>query len=85
MRLHKKDFWLSNNVVALHLDNSNAKVYSCNHCNHLLFCRLACHTLNLADMYVINLLPTYLPTYLNVEAGYNKEGWLQNSTFFTHG
>ena len=44
--------------------------------------RQACPILNMANIHGINLLPAYLPNYLNVEAGYHWEGWFQSGTFF---
>ena len=38
--------------------------------------RLACHDLNVADMYGINLLPAYFPAHVNVEAYYLSQGRL---------
>ena len=58
------------------MDNSSAKAYLCNQ-GGTAFCflsRLACHILNLADKHGIPLIPTYIPTHLNVEADYLSGG-----------
>ena len=65
MMLHRMAFCLSGEVVALHLDNSTAKAYLCNHCgtvSHFLS-RLACRILSLTIKHGITLIPsTFLPT-----------------------
>ena len=65
-------FHLSGKVVALHLDNSNTKVYLCNQGGTVspFLSRLACQILSLTDKHGITLLPAYIPTHLNVEADY---------------
>ena len=65
-------FCLSGMVVALHLDNSTAKVYLCNQVGTVspFLSRLACQILNLTDKHGITLLPAYIPTHLNVEADF---------------
>ena len=71
-------FRLSGKVATLHLDNSTAKAYSCNQGGtpSTFFSKLACHILNLADMYGINLLPAYFPIHLNVITDYLSQGRL---------
>ena len=56
--LCKMAFWLSNKVVALHLDNSTAKSmwYS-----FLFLSRSACCILNLAKKHGISLIPACIP------------------------
>ena len=71
MMLHRMAC-LSGKVVALHLDNSTAKGYLCNQggtVSPFLF-RLACQILSLTNKHGITLLPSYIPTHLNVEADY---------------
>ena len=65
-------------MVALHLDNSTAKAYSCNHgATVLLFLyRLACSILNLADKHGIALILACIPVHLNVGADYILQGRL---------
>ena len=65
-------FCLSGKVVALHLDNSTAKAYLCNQGDTVspFLSRLACQILSLTDKHCITLLPTYIPTHLNVEADF---------------
>ena len=75
--LPKVAYQLSNNVVALHLDNSIAKAYLCNHdgtATHFPS-RLACYILNMATKHGITLIPAYLNTHFNVEANYLS--WVQ--------
>ena len=71
-------FWLSDKVVALHFHNSTAKgsLYNQEDAASNFLSRISCCILNLADMHGINLLPTYLLTYLNVEADYPSQGRL---------
>ena len=72
MMLHRMAIHLSGKVVALHLDNSTAKAYLCNHSGTVspfLF-RLACQILSLTNKHGITLIPAYIPTHLNVEANY---------------
>ena len=63
-------FHLSGKVVALHLDNSTAKVYLCNQGGTVspFLSRLACQIPSLTNKHGITLLPAYIPTQLNVEA-----------------
>ena len=58
----KNGFWLSNKVVALHLDIRTAKAYICNQDGtvFLILSRLACNILNLAYKHVVTLIPTYI-------------------------
>ena len=65
-------FCLSGEVVALHLDNSTAKVYLCNQGGTVspFLSRLACQILSLTDKHGITLLPAYIPTHVNVEADF---------------
>ena len=65
-------FHLSGKVVALHLDNSTAKVYLCNQGGTVspFLSRLACQILSLTDKHGITLLPAYIPIHLNVEADF---------------
>ena len=76
--LHRMAFHLSGKVVALHLDNSTAKAYLCNQDGTVspFLSRLACWILSLTDKHGITLLPTYIPTHLNVEADYLSWDWL---------
>ena len=59
-------------LLALHLDNSSAKAYLCNQGGTVspFLSRLACQILSLTDKHGITLLPTYIPTHLNVEADF---------------
>ena len=70
--LHRMAFCLSGKVVALHLDNSTAKVYLCNQGGTVspFLSRLACQILSLTNKHGITLLPAYIPTRLNVEADF---------------
>ena len=63
---------ITGKVVALHLDNSTAKVYLCNQGGTVspFFSRLACQILSLTDKHGITFLPAYIPTHLNVEADF---------------
>ena len=72
MMLHRMAFHLSGKVVALHLDNSTAKAYLCNHCGTVspFLSRLACQILSLTNKHGITLIPAYIPTHLNVEVDY---------------
>ena len=76
--LHRMAFHLSGKVVALHLDNSTAKAYMCNQGGTVspFLSRLACQILSLTDKHGITLLPTYIPTHLNVEADYLSQDQL---------
>ena len=75
---HRLAFQVSDKVVALSLDNSSAKVYSCNQGGtiSLFLSRLACHILDLADKHSITLNTAYITTHLNVEANYLSWGML---------
>ena len=70
--LHRMAFCLSGKVVALHLDNSTAKVYLCSQGGTVspFLSRLACQILSLTNKHGITLLPAYIPTHLNVEADF---------------
>ena len=72
MMLHRMAFCLSGKVVALHLDDSTVKAYLCNQGGTVspFLSRLACHILSLTNKHDITLIPTYIPTHLNVEADY---------------
>ena len=72
MILHRMAFCLSSKVVALHLDNSTAKACLCNQGSTVspFLSRLAYWILSLTDKHCITLIPTYIPTHLNVEADY---------------
>ena len=71
-------FCLSGKVVALHLDNSTAKVNLCNQGDTVspFLSRLACWILSLTDKHGITLLPAYIATHLNVKADYLSWDWL---------
>ena len=71
-------FCLSGKVVALHLDNSAAKVYCCNQSGTVspFLSSLVCRILSLIDKHGITLLPAYIPTHLNVEAHFLSWDWL---------
>ena len=83
--LCKMTFYLSGKVVSLHLDNSTDKAYLCNQrgtTSHFLS-KLSLHILNLAYKHGITLLPTNIPTHLNVEADcLSQGGWFQIGTCF---
>ena len=72
MMMHWMAFCLSGKVVALHLDNSTAKVYLCNEGGTVstFLSRLACQILNLTNKHGITVIPVYIPTHHNVEADY---------------
>ena len=72
MMLHRLAFHLSGMVVALHLDDSIAKLYLCNHSGTVspFLSRLACWIMSLINNQSITLIPLYIPTHLNVEADY---------------
>ena len=76
--LHRMAFHLSGKVVALHLDNSTAKVYLCNQGGTVspFLSRLACWILSLTDKHGITLLPAYIPTHLNVEVDFLSQDQL---------
>ena len=76
--LRRMAFCLSGKVVALHLDNSTAKAYLCNQGGTVspFLSRLACRIPSLTDKNGITLLPAYIPTHLNVEAGFLSRGRL---------
>ena len=72
MMLCRMAFHLSGKVVALHVDNSTSKAYLWHQdgtVSHFLS-RLACQILSLTDKHGITLIPTCIPTHLNVEATY---------------
>ena len=75
--LHRMAFCLSGKVVVLHLDNSTARAYLCNHgtVSHFLS-RLACQIQSLTTKHGITLLPAFIPTQLNVEADYLSWDWM---------
>ena len=70
MMLCKIAFWLSSEVVALHLDNCTAKVYLCNQGGRVsqgvtvspFLSRLACQILRSTDMLSITIIPGHIPT-----------------------
>ena len=70
--LFRMAFCLSGKVVALHLDNSTAKVCLSNQGGTVspFLSRLACRILSLTDNHGITLLPAYIPIHLNVEVDY---------------
>ena len=72
MMLHRMAFCLSGRLVALHLDNSTVKTYVCNQGGTVspFLSRLTYQILSLTDKHGITLIPTYIPTHLNVEADY---------------
>ena len=72
MKLCRLAFQLSGKVVALHLDNSNAKACLCNQGGTVssFLSILACQILSLTNKHSITLIPAYSPAYLNVEASY---------------
>ena len=72
MMLHGMAFHLSGKVVALHLDNSTAKVYLCNQGGTVspFLSRLAYQILSLTHRHDITLIPAYIPTHINVETSY---------------
>ena len=78
MMLHSIAFHVSGKVVALHLDKSTAKAYLCNQGGTVppFLSRLACWILCLTDKHRTALIPTYIPTHLNVEASYLSQGQL---------
>ena len=79
MMLHNwMAFCLSGKMVALHLDNSTAKAYLCNHGGTVspVLSRLACQILILTDKHGITLIPAYIPTHLSVEADYLSWDWM---------
>ena len=71
-------FCHSGKVVALHLDNSTAKVYLCNQDGTVspFLSRLACRILSLTDKHGITFLPAYIPTHLNAEADFLSQDQL---------
>ena len=76
MILQRMAFHLPGKVVALHLDNSTAKVHLCNQGGTVspFLSRLVCQILSLTDKHIITLIPAYIPTHLNVEANYLSLG-----------
>ena len=78
LMLCRMAFQLSNEVVALHLNNNTVNAYSCNQGSRdsLFLSRLACHIFNLANKCGITLIPAYAPTHLKVEANYISVGQL---------
>ena len=58
--------------MAFHLDNIPVKAHLCNQGGtaSLFLCRVGCHILNPSDKHGIILIPTCIPTHLNVEADY---------------
>ena len=78
MMLHRMAFHLSGKVVSLHLDNGTAKAYLCNQGGIVspFLSRLACQILSLTDKHGITLIPTYIPTHLNVEVDFLSQDQL---------
>ena len=78
MMLCRMAFCLFGKVVALHLDNSTAKVYLCNQGGTVspFLSRLACWILILTNKCGITLIPAYIATHLNVEADYLSQDQL---------
>ena len=71
---HKMAFQLFGLVVATHLDKWTSKAYVCNQGSTASFIsRQACCILNLAKKHDINLIPTYIPTHLNVKVDFQSE------------
>ena len=70
--LHGMDFCLSDKMIALHLNNSNAIAYWCNKGGTVSFflSRLACHILNLDEKHGITIISAYIYTSLNVVTDY---------------
>ena len=70
--LQRMPFYLSFNVVALHLDNSTANAYLCNKGSKLslFLSRPVCHILNLVEKHGIAIIPMYIPNHFIVEAYY---------------
>ena len=60
--LHRMLFHLSVKVIALHLYNSTAKAYICNHSGIVSLSRLAFFLLTLANMHGITPFPEFIPT-----------------------
>ena len=62
LMLQQMVFYLSGKVVALHLDNSSAKAYSCSPGGivYLSLSRQVCCILNLANNHSITLIPAYI-------------------------
>ena len=83
--LHRMAFCLSGKVVALHLDNSTAKVYLCNQGGTVspFLSRLACQILSLTNKHGITLLPAYIPTVSMWRQIFcPRIGCFQSGTFF---
>ena len=77
LMLYRLAFHLSGKEVALHLDNTTSKAYSCYQSGMVsLFFRLACHILNLAEKHSITLIPAHIPTLLNMKAEFLSLGRL---------
>ena len=78
MMLCRMAFHLSGKVVALHLDNSTAKVYFCNQggTGPSFLPRLAFWILSLTNKHGITLIPAYIPTHLYVKANYLSQDWM---------
>ena len=76
MMMYRLAFCLSSKVVAMHLDNSTAKVYLCNQGATVspFLSRLACQILSVTNKHSITLIPAYIPIHLNVEADYLLHG-----------
>ena len=68
MMLQKMAFSLSGKVIALHLENSTANAYLCNHggTGSPFLSRMACQILSLTNKQSITLIPVYIPTQLSV-------------------
>ena len=78
MMLCRMAFYLSDKVVALHLDNSTAKAYLCNQGGTVspFLARLACQIFSLTSEHGITLNAAYIPTHINVEVDYLSQNWL---------
>ena len=72
MILHRRAFYLSGKVGALHLDSSTVKAYLCNQGGVVspFLSRQAGQILSLTNKHGIHLLPPYIPTHLKVDANY---------------
>ena len=74
MMLHRMAFWLSSEVVAMHLNNIIVKAYWCGVTVSAFLSRMACHVLHLTNKHRITLILAHIPTHLNVEADYLSQG-----------
>ena len=77
--------WLSNKLVALHLDSNTVEAFLCNQGGlaSLFLSRLACHILNLAVKHCVTLIPVYISNHLSVESDVSLHiGWFWSDTCF---